>query len=183
MKPDEQRGDLEHIKPLALAILLGIVGGLIQGYTFGFWRSPSNNTSHISHGWWECLLYLLSAFLLSLFIISPCIPVIGGSALKLPIAYLTLAVLISKFSVVPFCDTFWHLTEEEEMMLFKTKMIPSYILLLLWAGFFLTLKVNLTSILFLIAVLLSYAFTFRCIKRGIRDRDDLIFAVLILLLI
>jgi hypothetical protein len=172
MKPNERRGGFEHIKPLVLAILLGIAGGLIQGYAFSSW-SPWNQSR------------LIVFFLLLLFIISPCIPVIGGSALKLPIAYLALAVFISEFSVVPFCDVFWHLTKEME--LFEMKMLPSYLYLLLWAGFLLTVEGNriakIFSYLFFVAFLLCYAYTFRCIKRGIRNREDLIFAVLILLLI
>jgi hypothetical protein len=107
-------------------------------------------------------------------------------------------VFISESSTLLFREAFgyqkyqdlplWRRVEEidrERRDLFIEKIfIPSYVYLLLWAGFFLSLKTNkLFSTLFLTAVLLSYAHTFRCIKRRIKDRDDLIFAALILLLI
>lgn len=116
---------------------------------------------------------------------------------KITNSFLALAVFISESSTLLFREAFgyqkyqdlplWRRVEEidrERRDLFIEKIfIPSYVYLLLWAGFFLSLKTNkLFSTLFLTAVLLSYAYTFRCIKRGIKDRDDLIFAALILLL-
>jgi fatty acid desaturase len=76
-------GALECIKPLALAILLGIAGGLIQGYLF--W-SLSNDTIP-TETTIEWLQHMLAYMHFMLLVISPCIPVIGGSALKLPIAF------------------------------------------------------------------------------------------------